>query len=75
MSALERFADAGDLSRQDWENLIDSWIFSERDRKILKRLLLDGICYEPLAEEFSLSVRQVKNIIYKSERKLFSHVH
>lgn len=75
MSALEKFAGAGNLSRQDWENLIDSWIFSERDRAILKRRLLDGICYEPLAEEFSLSVRQIKNIIYKSEKKLFSHIH
>ena len=56
------------------ENLIDEWIFNERDRKILKRRLLDGICYEPLAEEFDLSVRQVKNIIYKQQDKLFRHM-
>lgn len=58
-------------SRSEWEHLIDEHIFSERDRKILKRRLLDGICYEPLAEEFDLSVRQVKNIIYNGQRKLF----
>lgn len=60
-----------DLSRSEIENLIDEWIFSERDRKILKRRLLDGICYEPLAEEFDLSVRQTKNIVYKGEAKIF----
>lgn len=32
------------------------------------------IPYEPLAEEFDLSVRQVKNIVYKSEEKLFQHL-
>lgn len=63
-----------DLSRSQVEYLIDEWIFSERDRKILKRRLLDGICYEPLAEEFELSVRQVKTIVYKGEERIFKHV-
>lgn len=61
------------LSRPEVEKLIDDWIFKERDRRILKRRLLDGICFEPLAEEFDLSVRQVKNIVYKSQEKLFTH--
>lgn len=64
-----------ELSRTQWEMLIDEWIFSERDRKILKRRLLDGICFEPLAEEFELSVRQVKNIVYKQQKILFRHMH
>ena len=67
-------ADHYDLSRSQWEHLIDEWIFSERDRAILKRRLLDGICFEPLAEEFDMSVRQIKNIIYKCQNRLFSHV-
>lgn len=50
---------------------IDTWIHSERDRKLLKRRLIDGIVYEKLAEEFELSVRQVKNIIYKGQEKVF----
>lgn len=45
--------------------LVDEYIHSERDRAILKRRLIDGICYEKLAEEFDLSVRHVKNIVYK----------
>jgi hypothetical protein len=67
---IERY----NLSRTTWECLIDDWIFNERDRKILKRRLLDGICFEPLAEEFELSVRQVKAIVYKSQKRLFEIV-
>lgn len=63
-----------ELSRSQWEYLIDEWIFSERDRKILKRRLLDGICFEPLAEEFGLSVRQTKSIVYKAQEQLFKHI-
>jgi DNA-directed RNA polymerase specialized sigma24 family protein len=64
----------GDMSRSEINHLIDEWIFSERDRSILKRRLLDGITYEKLADEFDLSVRQTKNIVYKSQIKLFKHV-
>lgn len=63
-----------DLDRFQWEALIDRWIFSERDRAILKRRLLDGICFEPLAEEFDLSVRQIQKIVYKSQNKLISKI-
>lgn len=63
-----------DLSKSDIELLIDEYIHKERDRAILKRRLIDGICYEPLAEEFDLSVRQVKNIVYKSRDKLLRNM-
>lgn len=66
-----------DLSRTDIENLIDEWIVgmhAERNRAIMKRRLIDGICYEPLAEEFDMSVRQIKNIVYKCEDRIFKHV-
>lgn len=63
-----------DLPRSEIEKLIDEWILNEKHRAILKRRLLDGICYEPLAEEFELSVRQTKNIVYKCEDKLFKHL-
>ena len=53
------------------DRLIEEHIHSERDRAIMKRRLIDGICYEPLAEEFDLSVSQVKRIVYKLEAKLF----
>lgn len=62
------------LSRSELSAVIDEWIFNERDRKILKRRLLDGICYEPLAEEFDLSTTQIKSIIYKNQNVLLKHL-
>lgn len=53
---------------------IDDLIHSERDRAILKRRLIDGIPYEPLAEEFGISVRQCKTIVYRSQDKLFKYI-
>ena len=66
-----KIQDTFELSRSEWENLIDEWVFSERDRALLKRRLLDGICYEPLAEEFDLSVQQTKSIVYRLQNRLF----
>ena len=63
-----------DVSRTELEKAIDEWIFSERDRMILRRRLLDGVCFEPLAAEFDLSVRHTKSIVYKCEEKLFKHM-
>lgn len=54
--------------------LIDEHIHSERDRAILKRRLIDGICYEPLAEEFGLSTQRVKAIVYRAQEKLFRYI-
>ena len=54
--------------------MIDRWIFNQRDREILKRRLLDGICFEPLAEEFDLSVRQIQKIVYKGQNKLIGKI-
>ena len=56
-------------------DLIDEYIHNERNRAILKRRLIDGLCLEKLAEEFDLSVRQTKNIIYKEQERLFRHIH
>lgn len=66
--------DEYNIDRYQWEKLIDLWIFNERDRAILKRRLLDGVCYEPLAEEFDLTARQVQKIVYKSQNKLIRHI-
>lgn len=63
-----------DYSRTEITNAIDEWILNERHRAILKRRLIDGICFEPLAEEFDMSVRQIKNIVYKGQEKVFRHL-
>lgn len=59
-----------DISVSELSSLIDEWIFSERDRKILKRRLIDGLTYERIAEEFDLSPRYVSTIIYKGIQKI-----
>lgn len=58
------------MTRTEIENIINERVLNERDRAILKRRWLDGICFEPLAEEFDLSVRQTKRIVYKYEKTL-----
>lgn len=50
-------------------------IHSDRDRGVLARRLIDGITIERLAEEFSLSPRQIKNILKKNEEILFRKLH
>lgn len=63
-----------DISRSEMSDMIDEWILNEKHRAILKRRLCDGICFEPLAEEFDMSVRQVKRIVYKTSEYLFKHI-
>ena len=60
--------------RKEWEELIDNWIHNEVDRRMLKRRLLDGICFEPLAEEFELSVNHCQARIKKAKTQLFKNV-
>lgn len=54
--------------------LIDEHIHSERDRRIMKRRFIDGVCFEPLAEESGLSVQRVKTIVYKEWNKLLKYL-
>lgn len=49
-------------------------LHAERNRAILKRSLIDGICYEPLAEEFDLSTQAVKKIVYKWRGKIYKYL-
>lgn len=66
-----------DISRTEIEHAIDEWIIgkdAERNRAILRRMLIDGINFERLAEEFDLSVRRTKTIVYKNQERLFRHI-
>lgn len=62
------------------EDMIDRYtigLHAERNRKLLKRRLIDGVLYDDLAEEFNLSTRQVQNIMYKNIQhllKVLEHV-
>lgn len=55
-------------------NLIDEYIHSQRDRLILKSRYIDGLTYERLSEKYDVSVKQIRNIILKSEAALFKHL-
>jgi ribosome-binding protein aMBF1 (putative translation factor) len=63
-----------DLSRTEWENLINEWIFSSRNRDIMRARLLDGITHEQLAERFEMSVSQIQRIISGCRLILEKHI-
>lgn len=59
------------LSVKDVTEIIEQNVFSERDRRLLKRRLIDGIPYEELAEEFYLSVIRTREIVKEYKRTIF----
>lgn len=66
-----------DYSRSELTEAIDEWIVgrnAERNRAILKSRLVDGLTFEKTAERHDMSVRQVQNIVYKAQEKLFKHL-
>lgn len=63
-----------EYSNSQIREIIAEYIHSERDRKILERRLIDGITFERLAEEFDLSVRNTKTIVYKGQARIFKHI-
>jgi len=60
-----------EITNSEISRLIDEYIHKERDRHIAKRRFIDGVCYEPLAEEFDMSVSQIKRIVYKCQKKIY----
>jgi len=60
-----------EYSNSEIDHLINEWIHNERDRKILHRRLIDGTRFEPLAEEFDMSVSQIKRIVNDGSRIVF----
>lgn len=45
-----------------------------RNRAILKERLIDGTPFEPLAEEFGISTRQCKRIVYTCMEHLSKYI-
>ncbi len=62
------------ISNSEIKAVIEEYIHKERDRKIIARRLIDGVCYEPLAEEFDLSVTAVKTICYRCLDRISKHL-
>lgn len=58
----------------DVEHYIDECIHSERNRRILKRKLIDDITFETLAEELHLSVTTVKTVVKKGVNDIYKYI-
>ena len=75
---MKKHSIESDITREEIEMVIDKYIVlhlnAERNRKILKRRLIDGKTHEQLAEEFDLSVQAIQKILYKYEQVVFSHL-
>lgn len=63
-----------DLSRDEITYLIEQFIFSRRDREMLKDRLLDGMTYDELSRKYYMSVRHIKNLIHRNKEIVFTHV-
>ena len=63
-----------DYTNSEIQHIIDEWVHSEKDRKILHRRLIDGLTIEELAEEFDRSPRQMQRIINRLQTKVFLHL-
>jgi DNA-directed RNA polymerase specialized sigma subunit len=62
------------LDRYEWENLIDRWIFDEKDRVLLKRKFLDNVPIEKIAEEIGMSTVQTNRRFKKAKMQLFKRI-
>lgn len=69
-----------DVTNEDIQKAIDSWIHSERDRLILKLRLIDGYTFQKISDhlynenKIDIGTRQIGNIVSKCEEKLFKHL-
>ncbi len=68
--------DQGKMTKDDYSNteimlLIIDRIHSVRDRYILVDRFVHGLTFEKIAELHDMSVRQIKNIVYRGQDKIF----
>ena len=66
--------DLDNITNSEIDRLISEYIHSQRDREVLHLRLVDGLTYEKIADKMDMSVRQIKNIVYRAEVKLFKHL-
>ena len=56
-----------DYSNSTMEMLINEYIHSERDRKILIDRFINGLTFAELEDKHNLSERQIKRIVKKAD--------
>lgn len=63
-----------DMSRKDWEYLIEQYIKDELDRKITVLYYLDGWCQEDIAATTELSRRSIITHLKKNLEIIMKHI-
>ena len=68
--------DQGQMTKDDYSNieimlLIIDRIHNVRDRQIMVDRFVHGLTFEKIAELHDMSVRQIKNIVYRGQDKIF----
>ena len=66
----------GQMTKDDYSNteimlLILDRIHNVRDRQIMVDRFVHGLTFEKIAELHDMSVRQIKNIVYRGQDKIF----
>lgn len=56
------------------EELINQWIFSDKNRRIIYDRLINGMTHTELSKKYGISVRQIKNIVYECSDILSEHI-
>jgi DNA-directed RNA polymerase specialized sigma24 family protein len=68
------------LTNSQIEEIISEQIHSERDRRIIRMKLIDGLSYEKIAEIVDMSTRQIQNIerkyreLFFDDRKTYTEI-
>ena len=71
------FGNYENISNAELYDIINNWIkgrMAYRNRQILVDRLIEGMTYEAIAEKHDMSVRQIKNIVYKNEYTIYRHI-
>lgn len=58
----------------EYINYVNCGVNAERNREIIRRRLIDGVLFEPLAEEFNISVDQCQEIVAKTRKIVFRNL-
>ena len=67
--AKQTFLEDHGKPKSFWREILKEW-FPERNAEIFERSFLENVPYEQVAVEFGLSVRQVKTISEKIEKRI-----
>lgn len=58
----------------EYINYVNCGANAERNREIIRRRLIDGVLFEPLAEEFDISVDQCQDIVKRMRKIVFRNL-